>query len=258
MNEFQEIRNIGIVGFGNLGVQLSKILFEKSLLHAIFLRELNPNRLGFPKLADRMTTDVSLMKNCDLLIVCVQDEVLNDVIRTLPLSCPVAYVSGSIALNSLMRKKTIGVFYPLQSFSKEREEMDWHEIPIFIESEDERYAFQLFQLASQLSSQVHFADSELRKKMHLAAVFINNFVNHQIYIAEELAKTHHFDIEILHPLLKETVQKAIIQGAFGAQTGPARRKDARVIQAQVQLLQGNYKKIYQIITQSIQKTYEEL
>src|SRR5690606_23457980 len=155
----------------------------------------------------------------DLCIVCVNDDNINDVINQISKDIAVVHTSGSSQLTALDRKENIGVFYPLQTITANRQ-IDFREVPFLIEATDDLLREQLFQLAGKISNNVLEISSEQRKKIHLAAVFMNNFVNHQIYLAEQLAIHFDFDKHLLESLLKETVSKAIDEGAYHAQTGP--------------------------------------
>jgi len=96
-----------------------------------------------------------------------------------------------------------------------------------------------------------------RKQLHLAAVFINNFVNHLYFIGEEICKQHEIPFEILYSLIIETSQKAVSLSPFLAQTGPAKRNDLTTIKKQLEMLPLPYQKIYEILTSSITKTYNK-
>ena len=118
---------------------------------------------------------------------------------------------------------------------------------------------ELNQLAKKISSSVHFINDDQRKKIHLSAVIINNFVNHLILAAEDLLVHEDIDPLILQPLLKETIRKQKVQGAFDAQTGPARRMDTKTMEDHLDLLKQHktYKAIYTTISKSIQKKYNK-
>lgn len=252
-----EFGRIAIIGMGNVGKHLLTAFTQNNISVAeIYTRDYNESKSiseYFPVTPVKEIATIS----ADLCIVCVSDRAINDVINQLPRAAKIAYTSGSVELDIIDRKEQIGVFYPLQTFSKEMV-LNYREIPFFIESYSPEISLELFQLASKISEQVHFSDSDLRKKMHLAAVFVNNFVNHQIYIAEQLSCQFAFDPEVLLPLLKETVNKAIVNGAFLSQTGPAKRGESLIISQHEQLLDNdNFKAIYKAITKSIISTYHD-
>lgn len=249
-------QTIAIVGLGNVGAQLAKAFDSLAIpIQQVYNRNQSVAGSLALEINAEVVTSLSDIRT-DLCIVAVADDAIASVIQQIPAFVKIAYTSGSIRLQDLRRKENIGVFYPLQSFSKRRT-VNLFEVPFFIEATDTDFAQQLFDLAWKISRKVQFMDSEQRRKVHLAAVFINNFVNHQIYIAEKLADKYQFDKALFYPLLRETIEKAIENGAYDSQTGPAKRNDTGVIKAQMNLLSGIDKDMYELITKSIIETYHD-
>jgi predicted short-subunit dehydrogenase-like oxidoreductase (DUF2520 family) len=203
----------------------------------------------------------SIPKTSDVYLICVSDDAIQSVVAQLPKSIQkskiIAHTSGSKSMEETLSTCTNGgVFYPLQTFSKGRE-MDYHTIPFCINGRNKTTTTKLIELAEAISEVVQIVDDVQRKRIHLSAVFINNFVNHLIYISENLLSQNHLDPGILQPLLKETILKQQWVGAFDAQTGPARRLDSNTLAAHLEILKDYkaYKAIYTSISKSIQKTY---
>ena len=145
-----------------------------------------------------------------------------------------------------------GVFYPLQTFSKDKE-LDYKEIPFFIEGSSKSAVDILTSLASLISKNVYEADSDKRKRLHIAAVFACNFANHLVGIADDILKENGMDYTVLLPLLKETIGKLYLLPPSMAQTGPAVRNDTTVMKAHEEMLVDNpeYLGIYRALSQSI-------
>ena len=80
----------------------------------------------------------------------------------------------------------------------------------------------LLALAGSLSRHVRRLDSAQRLKLHVAAVFANNFTNHLLGIADALLAEADLPAELLAPLVRETVDKALANPPFAVQTGPGR------------------------------------
>ena len=156
-----------------------------------------------------------------------------------------------------IKSKNRGVFYPLQTFTKGRV-LGFRDIPICIEARTNTGLEQLKQLAQSISRSILIVDSGKRKKIHLAAVFCNNFSNHLFHIGKTICESENLPFDLLKPLLLETVEKLGTLSPFEAQTGPARRNDITSIKKHEELLAKNaYQKIYAIMSESIQKTYEK-
>jgi predicted short-subunit dehydrogenase-like oxidoreductase (DUF2520 family) len=152
-------------------------------------------------------------------------------------------------------KKNTAVFYPLQSFTKERN-LIFFEVPVFIEASDSNTLQQILNLADSISNNVKHLDSEKRLYLHLAAVMANNFTNHLLGQAEKVMDMKELPLAWLKPLVEETVKKAFELGPANSQTGPATRNDEPTIQKHTQMLESNpeLKKLYSIISQDIYKS----
>jgi predicted short-subunit dehydrogenase-like oxidoreductase (DUF2520 family) len=96
---------------------------------------------------------------------------------------------------------------------------------------------------------------EQRKAAHLAAVVLNNFVNHLYALTQELCATQGIDPLIFNPLVQQTAdQYASLQAAL-FQTGPAKRGDQESIEKHLAILQNTHlESIYTLLTDSIKKS----
>ncbi len=251
MNE--AIQHISIVGLGNVGYHLAKALAERGIhiSHIVTSQTEAPDFLS----STRLLHDYDLLPTDQLVLLAVPDDKIGEVLEKIPESTPVAYTSGSKKIDSLPKRKNLGVFYPLQTFSKEID-VNIFEVPFFIEGNNTEFAQQLFDLAWKISRKVSFANSEDRGKLHLAAVFVNNFTNHLNYIAKSYLDQENLDYEHLIPLLKETVNKLERNSPYDAQTGPARRNDKKVLYEHLSKLSDEKKEIYKVITNSILEAYK--
>jgi predicted short-subunit dehydrogenase-like oxidoreductase (DUF2520 family) len=111
-------------------------------------------------------------------------------------------------------------------------------------------------LGKTISNTIYKINSEQRKSLHLAAVFVNNFVNHLYYIGNEICNENDVPFDILLPLIEETFKKLDDLSPLEAQTGPAKRNDEQTIKNQLDQLKNNtHKEIYRILTKSIQETH---
>lgn len=246
------IQKISIVGLGNVGSHLYQAFVDADIeVTHVLTRDQDP---GIVLKNSEIITDPKDLPADQLVLICVPDSVIPALIETIPDNCPIAYTSGSVDLNSLSRSKTIGVFYPLQTFTRGTN-VNIFEVPIFIESTNLDFASRLFDLAWMISRKVTYATSEERMHLHIAAVFINNFTNHIAYISKTYLDKHSLNFDHLKPLLKETAHKLEANSPYDAQTGPARRNDQSVIETHLSHLHGVEHEIYELITKSIHKTY---
>ena len=151
-----------------------------------------------------------------------------------------------------------GVFYPMQSFSKERT-VYFAEIPTFIEANDDKTKQVIRQLAESVTQHVIELSSDDRQYLHLAAVFACNFVNHCYALAAEILEQHGMDFNVMLPLIDETARKVHQLHPLQAQTGPAMRYDENVIRHQLELLNDNpaARDIYERMSMNIHRKVTE-
>jgi len=153
--------------------------------------------------------------------------------------------------------KNIGVFYPLQIFTKEKP-VNFLTIPLCIEANNNVNQRLLEDLALSFTSDVRIINSTQRKKIHLAAVFACNFTNHLYQVAEEIINSCDVPFDILKPLIKETADKVMKINPHDAQTGPARRNDVEVMHQHLKMLNDDdNKELYLKLSSMISKKYEK-
>lgn len=188
--------------------------------------------------------------SADITIIAVSDDAIGEV--SSKINNPfVVHTSGSVSMSELQNNTRKGVFYMLQTFTKDKP-VNFEEVPFCLEATTENDLKTLETLAKLLSKKVYFINSDQRKALHVAAVFANNFTNHCYQIADEICKIHQVPFEILHPLIQETALKIKVLSPKEAQTGPAIRNDHQTIQNHLHLLDSHQQEIYKILTKSIQ------
>jgi predicted short-subunit dehydrogenase-like oxidoreductase (DUF2520 family) len=208
---------------------------------------------------DQITNDLDTLAEADLYIIAVSDDAIGAISSQLPFKNRlVVHTSGSVPLHALDEDNRKGVFYPLQTFTKNKA-VDFKIIPICLESENATDYQLLDKVAKSISEKVFAINSEQRKALHVAAVFVNNFTNHLYQIGQEICEENQVPFEILKPLIAETADKIIVLSPEEAQTGPAKRNDTITIEVHEAFLSNkNHLKIYKILTQSIQENGKKL
>ncbi len=248
---------IVLIGAGNLATNIGKALAGRGhdLLQVYSRTAESAERLAALLHSDYTTSLSEVKDEADLYLVAVKDSVLADVAEQLAKGHPdrfLVHTAGSMPMETLPTRRR-GVLYPMQTFSKERE-VDFREIPCFIEASNAEDAEQLRTLAQTLSDKVYEANSEQRKYLHLAAVFCCNFVNHCYALSEKLLKEKGgLPFDVMLPLIDETARKVHELSPRKAQTGPAVRWDTNVMEKQLQLLEDKpeLQDIYKALSKSI-------
>ena len=223
-----------VIGKGNVGTHLYNALSEAD--------NVNVTLINSRKLENIPQADVTIIAVSDDAITKVSSKIKNSF---------VVHTSGSVAMKSLKNSKRKGVFYMLQTFSKNKK-VNFSEIPFCLEAEKYEDLKLLETLAKTIGKNIYHINSEQRKALHVAAVFVNNFTNHLYKIGNDICTEHNVPFEVLQPLIQETSAKIKSISPKVAQTGPAIRKDKKTIKNHLELLDKQQQKIYKILTKSIQ------
>lgn len=186
----------------------------------------------------------------DITIIAVSDDAIAEVSSKINNSF-IVHTSGASGLNSLKNPTRKGVFYMLQTFSKEKK-IDFSSVPFCLEAENEKDYNALKKLALSIGEKTYKIDSKQRKTLHVAAVFVNNFTNHMYTIGNDICTKDNISFDILKPLIKETAAKIETLSPKIAQTGPAIRNDKHTLKSHLELLSKDHQKIYKLVTKSIQ------
>ena len=254
---------VSIIGSGNVAQHLI-VALQNSIINGaemelvqVYTRQKSTlsHLLDFNKITD----DWKTLVEADLFIIAVSDEAISTVSEQIPYKNKlVVHTSGGISLEAIASNNRKGVFYPLQTFTKNNA-VDFKIIPICIESQNAS-DYQLLQnVAQAISDSVFAINSEQRKALHVAAVFVNNFTNHLYKIGNDICIENNVPFEILKPLIQETAEKITQLSPNESQTGPAIRNDIETINAHLSFLSDeNQKNIYNILTQSIQNNGKKL
>jgi len=248
-----------IIGSGNVAHHLIEAFAKSATVEVIqvFARQKESVTAQFD--FNQIIDNFNELKEADLYIIAVTDDAIAKVSAQIPFKNGlVAHTSGSVSINSLDDKNRKGIFYPLQTFTKNKA-IDFSQIPICIESENETDFELLKNVAQSISANVHKINSQQRKALHVSAVFVNNFVNYLYQIGNEICTENNVSFDILKPLILETANKVMSLSPKEAQTGPAKRNDSQTIKAHLDFLSNeDHTTIYKILTQSIQNNGKEL
>lgn len=248
---------ISIIGGGNVGYHLTAILLKTKNVKLVEVYNRTLDKIEYLKSHTSITTNLKHLKEADIYIICVADNAIEEISKKLNFNNKlVVHTSGSVAMEELKCNANKGVFYPLQSFSKDKK-VDFSEIPICIEATLKKDLDVLEVIAKSISKNCYHINSEQRSNLHVSAVFVNNFVNHLYFIGNQICEHNSVPFEILHPIIKETALKITTLSPFDAQTGPAKRNDTKTLKKHEAMLTENQKEIYKLLTKSIYKTYGE-
>jgi predicted short-subunit dehydrogenase-like oxidoreductase (DUF2520 family) len=253
------MHNIVCIGAGKLANQLMPALklagFEINQVYSRTIVSANTLAIQLKTVA---TTDLSqIQKDADFYFFALKDDVLENVVKELGHleneRSLFVHTSGILPLNAIPFKRK-GIFYPLQTFSPGHS-VEWKTTPILVTGENEEINTRLTTMASKISDLVYKVSDQDRAALHVAAVFANNFTNHMLTLAEKICNEHHVPFEILKPIIRETIEKALDAGPSNSQTGPAVRGDQKTMDKHLNMLEGDpvLQELYLVISKSIMR-----
>lgn len=249
---------IVVVGSGNVATHFARAfhasgndilqVYSRNIAHAqVLASQLDAQAVDrFSDLAD----------DAHLYLLAIPDDALYEVVTQIsPKQGIVVHTSGSVPMDVLKPLSAkIGVVYSPQTFVKSLE-MNYCELPFCIEASDGEVLERLKNLVLPVSQKIYEINSDQRRKLHLAAVFVNNFGNALNAMAQDITTQNDIPFEILHPIIAVTAEKASHGDLWQLQTGPAVRGDEKTISNHKKLLanDSDLLELYSLITSIIQK-----
>ena len=250
---------IVMIGAGNMATRLSVALAEKGYCIAqVYSRTIASARTLATLLgkATAYTDNIAdVYPDAQLYIFSVSDSALPHVIESMkPNNGLWVHTAGSMPMDIFAPKcARYGVLYPMQTVSRNKD-IDWSEVPIFVEAAHEEDSNYIHAIASNLSQRVTRCNSEQRQALHIAAVYACNFTNHMYAIAEKLLREKGLDFDAMKLLIRETERKAEQMSPAECQTGPAVRCDYNVIEKHLaQLGDSHEAEIYRTLSENIMR-----
>lgn len=252
------VRDIVLIGSGNVATHIAGAI--KDRIHTVISR----NYDSAYRLADRIgacaCSDFAKVADIrpEIVLISIADNALSDVVSMLgsmdnnPLA---VHTSGTVPKEALLPvSRRTGVLYPLQTFSKGTP-VDMKSVPFFTEAADSSDYGILDNLALSISGIVHHADSDKRRRLHIAGVFSSNFIVALLEITNKVLTDSGYPLDTVKPLVEATIEKVFRIGPFAAMTGPAVRGDETVMDLQRKGLEGIDRRIYDIMSEYIVKSH---
>lgn len=247
---------ISLIGAGNLATRLGIALKAsgQEIVQVFSRTEASAVRLAELLTAEAVVKPDLLRSDVDLMLCALKDDALADVLARVNVGPAVlAHTAGSLPMSVLQPYSSrFGVFYPLQTFNKDRA-VDFRTLPVFLEASDAKVLGLLRELAAGLGSTVMEITSEERLKLHLSAVFACNFVNYLYSVSNDLLAEQGLSFNLLKPLILETAAKVLDHEPDRVQTGPAVRFDRTVMGKHTALLEAHpaWKSLYEQLSLGI-------
>jgi len=259
----KEILTAVIIGAGNVAWHLGHCLVNNGLkVTQVYNRSYLTGKILAESLGASFTSKVGEIDHtADIHIVAISDDAISSFLGTdnfMGVNL-VVHTAGSVPMDVFSGQSiNYGVIYPLQTFTKERD-IDFKKVPLLIEANTISGLKMIESLAQRLSLKVYHVNSEIRLRIHLAAVIASNFTNHLFSITEKLLEKEQLSITLLKPLIEETVAKAFELSPLKAQTGPAIRHNQDIIGKHKLLLKQfpHVLHIYEVMSDSIMQNSQD-
>ncbi len=202
---------ISLLGSGRVAFHLAKALLAQGHhIAQVYARDFEKTQKFSKQIKSKACRSLHEFQPSDLIILAVSDSAIAELAKQVHEIFPetlMVHTSGStdIQVISNIHEKA-GVFYPLQTFSLERD-VDWQATPLFVEATNKDDLVILSDLANSLSKRVYQYTSKQRLTLHLAAVFACNFSNYCFDMAKQVVDAEQVNFSLLYPLILETAKK---------------------------------------------------
>lgn len=224
-------------------------VYSRTLTHASSLAALT---------GSAVTDDLTAIDpDADVYILAIKDDALAEVAAQLSFEGKtVIHCAGAVSLDVLQQvSANRAVIWALYSVRKHNlpERSD---VPLIVEGSNEQALDMAYRIASDISDRVLKTDYTHRQMLHLNAVFVNNFTNHLLTIAQKICEQHQLPFDILQPIIRQTLEQTEKILPSESQTGPAIRHDEATIAKHLELLAAypGWQEVYASISKSIQDT----
>lgn len=261
---YRTLVKIVFIGAGNVATHLAPAMEKSGVGHVcqVYSRSENSAKSLCDKLecAAYVTDAAKIVNDADVYVVSLVDHAVADVLSSVRRAMAATaerrnalwlHTSGSLPMETFAGVTSdFGVFYPLQTFSR-NVDVDMSQVPVFIEGSTPAVAERIRKMAEAVSHTVHYADGDLRRRMHIAAVFACNFTNYMFTVADDLLRADGLSLEVLYPLICETMRKAMDGSPAAGQTGPAVRGDRAVVERHASMLPPDLADMYMRLSDAI-------
>ncbi|WP_188927906.1 Rossmann-like and DUF2520 domain-containing protein [Puia dinghuensis] len=249
-----------IIGSGNVATVMGNriVAAGHTILQVAARREEAAARLAGEWGCGYTTRLSAIAAGADIYIVALSDQATLELEQVLSLPDRlVVHTAGAVPRAALLAvSERSGVLYPLQSLRKEIR--PFPEFPLLIDANREADLPVIEAFARTISRQVQRADDGMRLKLHVAAVFANNFTNYLYTLAADFCRQEQIDFALLLPIIRETAERIGHYPPREVQTGPAVRGDHATMERHLQLLNNynNMSELYRLFSARIEEYYK--
>lgn len=253
---------VTIIGKGALGTSIADFFKKNNILvysewnskEGRVLTDSGHTRKVFSHIPvnNQQTASLVCITVPDDLIKTISDQLVNTEIEWPGKT--VIHCSGNLSSDEMSSLAAAGAriasMHPIQTFKAGDGAERFMGITVSLEG-DKKATDELEKLIALMNAKPIHLTKEQKRAMHIAAVFASNYMSALMHTAAEyLAKEGMEEgINILKPLILQTVQNIVNNGAVDSLTGPVARGDIASIRKHLDSLKTNDKmfRIYQIL-----------
>jgi predicted short-subunit dehydrogenase-like oxidoreductase (DUF2520 family) len=238
MNPINQLR-VSIIGSGKVAHSFCKAM---QIGEVEIVQIYNRNRIGAEKLASKLDRATvvdrieDLNSNVDAVAVLVKDDAIESTAKLIPFGIKRFHASGVTDREVLGGEN--GVVWPIKSFNSETASDSLVGVPFGVDASSEEFKKTLDRLVTCLGGRGFYAPSEVRAKVHLAAVFSDNFANHCLAISQQILHDSGISPDLLQTLAEGVLSGALTGSSFKRQTGVAIRGDKGSQQKHLELIKS--------------------
>jgi predicted short-subunit dehydrogenase-like oxidoreductase (DUF2520 family) len=262
------VKRFSIIGAGNLGTYLIHSLVKKGyILKYIYKKAKYPG----PEFEAAIEDDMGLIvEQSDFIIISTQESKIREAAELAAVSSDPGgkvffHTSNSLTSGELISLKEKGAgaasLSPLQTFAEIEPGFKEDLFKgIYFLAEGDREAVKLAEkIAGDLEAHVLVIDKADKPYIHIAAVSASNFLVAILKLAEgQLKKVGArcrvpMDINLLLPLIKQTLKNVESRGVEASLTGPVKRKETGIVKKHLDMLTGDEKELYKALSTFLKK-----
>lgn len=244
--------NIVIIGTGKVATAFVQFFLKTKGVNITVIGRNVKKLKDFELCFSVNTSDDFNDSSVDWAIVAVSDDALKEVIPKIK----ARWISLAAATADYrIYGPNCSILYPLQTFAS-NSDIALESVPFIVDG-DEIAMEKVRCWTKKLSLKTQHLSLVEREKMHLVAVFLNNFVHHLLAKGINLAKEYELNPAIYSALINATFERFDINDPFAQQTGPAERNDEITMNTHRKYLLEADLKLYNMLSSSIKLAKDE-
>ncbi len=251
---------LGIIGYGNVGGSIAQFFKHRKKTIYILTSKLIKNE-KFIKFYSYERID-NFLKKVNVILICIRDDKIQEIVKILEtknIKGKVVYHTSGTFTSSILKplkNAYIGSLHPIQTFPKPNYKL-LRNIYFSFEGQKIKVAQRLVKF---FNGRIFKVSEDKKTLYHIACIFASNFSALMWIVAHNLIRESlkNGKLDILIPLIQTTLKNATIYGPINALTGPAKRKDYKIIMEHLEFLKSyddDIYKIYELISSVILKKF---